>query len=304
MSLITRRGLLKRAGALGLATTGLGSYTFGFEPGFMLELTPYALTPPSWPGALKLRIAVIADIHACEPYMSAARVRSICKLANSLNPDVTVILGDFNGGHNFVTAPVMPEQWGEAVSILKAPLGVYSILGNHDWWHGPIPKMRGDEAESVRRALRHANIKLLENDAIQLNKDGQDFWLLGLADQLSYRVSRGVYRGTDKLEATLSAVKDDAPIVLLAHEPFVFDRVPKRVSLTLCGHTHGGQVNLPIIGAPFAESRFGKNHIYGHIVEDGRDMIISAGLGTSILPARFGRPPEVVVVDLGTAAIA
>lgn len=92
---------------------------------------------------------------------------------------------------------------------------------------------------------------------------------------------------------------DDSPVVLLAHEPFVFRHVPKRVSLTFCGHTHGGQINLPFITAAYAETHFGTEHIYGHIVESGRQMIISADLGTSIVPVRFMRPPELVNVVIG-----
>jgi len=296
--LLTRRGLLKSLGLTGLGTVGLGSYGFAIEPGFMLGVTPYQLTPPNWPQQLKLRIAVIADIHACEPFMSAARVRAICELANSTKPDITVLLGDYNGGHNMVTAAVMPEQIGEAVSVLRAPLGVYAILGNHDWWHGPLPNMRGDEAEGLRRNFKHAGVRVMENDALRLTKDGAPFWLLGLADQMVYRIRRGVFRGLDDLDATLRPVKDKAPAILLAHEPFIFNRVPERVALTLCGHTHGGQVDLPLIGSPIGERRFG-NHVYGHVVEDNRHMIISSGLGTSIVPVRLGRPPEIVVVDLG-----
>lgn len=304
MSPVTRRRVLQGAGAFGVATLGLGSYAFGVEPGLMLGVTSYNVTPPRWPDALSLKIAVIADLHACEPWMSQARVRGICELANSLAPDITVLLGDFNGGHNFVTAPVLPEQWGEAISVLRARLGVFAVLGNHDWWHGALPKMRGDEAEGARRALRHARVKLLENDGVRLGEGANAFWLLGLGDQIAYRVRRGQYNGADDLDGTMRKLTDEAPAILLAHEPYVFNRVPDRVSLTLCGHTHGGQVNLPLVGAPFARNRFGKNHVYGHVVEGGRHMIISAGLGTSIAPVRFGRPPEVVLVTLGTSALA
>ena len=80
--------------------------------------------------------------------------------------------------------------------------------------------------------------------------------------------------------------------------------VPERVSLTLCGHTHGGQMSLPIIGSPFADSRFGSRHVYGHVVENNRHMVISAGLGASIAPVRIGRPPEVVRITLGQSALA
>ena len=296
--LISRRRFLQATGAFSAGTLALGSYAFAIEPGFMLDVTPYDISPPNWPRGLRLRMTVIADIHACEPFMSAARVRSICELANATNPDLIVLLGDFNGGHNFVTGPVMPDEWGEAISILKAPLGAYAILGNHDWWHGPLPNMRGDEARSVRAALKAAGIQLLENDALRLTKGHEAFWIIGLGDQIAHRIRRGVFRGSDDLEGTLRQLRDEAPAILLAHEPFVFERVPKRIALTLCGHTHGGQVDLPVIGSPFAESRFGKGHVYGHVVEDGRHMIISAGLGTSILPVRFGRPPELVMVDI------
>ena len=121
---------------------------------------------------------------------------------------------------------------------------------------------------------------------------------------MAFRVRRGVWRGADDLDGTLSQVKDDAPILLLAHEPYAFHRVPSRVSLTLCGHTHGGQMSLPLIGSPFAARRFGEKYVYGHVVEADRHLIISAGLGTSIFPARIGRPPEVVMVEVGTQAIA
>ena len=301
---LSRRRFLSGTGGLALGGGGLCSYAFAIEPGMMLEVTPYAFTPVNWPANLPLKIAVIADIHACEPWMPVSRIKTICEVANALQPDLTVILGDFNAGHNYVSAPVFPHQWSEAISILNAPLGVYAILGNHDWWHGALPRMQANDAEDIRVALRQAGVRLLENNGVRLAKDGKPFWLLGLADQIALRVSRRVYRGLDNLDQTIGLATDDAPIILLAHEPFVFHRVPKRVALTLCGHTHGGQVDLPLIGSPFASRRFGVNHIYGHVVEDDRHMVISAGLGTSIAPVRFGRPPEVVSIALAPPAIA
>jgi hypothetical protein len=304
MALISRRLFLTGSGGCFLAASGIGAYACGVEPGLMLDLTSYAVTPPRWPAGFSLKIAVIADIHACEPWMPVARIRNICELANSLQPDVTVILGDFNAGHNFVTAAVFPDQWAEALSILEAPLGVYAILGNHDWWHGPLPRMRSDGAVSIRKALHGIDIPVLENNAQRLVKGNQPFWVAGLGDQLGHRISRGHFEGLDNLAGTLAQVGDDAPVILLAHEPFIFESVPSRVALTLCGHTHGGQVNLPIIGAPFGDARFGEGHVYGHVVEQNRHMIISGGLGTSIAPVRLGRPPEVVEVVLGQPAVA
>ena len=94
---------------------------------------------------------------------------------------------------------------------------------------------------------------------------------------------------------------DTAPTILLVHEPDIFPNVPSRVSLTLAGHTHGGQVTF--MGyAPRVPSRYGRRYLYGHIVEDGRSLLVSGGLGCSGLPVRFGRPPEIVVVELGSDA--
>jgi predicted MPP superfamily phosphohydrolase len=301
--MLTRRHLLKGFGGLTLGTAALGSYAFAVEPGLMLEVTRYNVIPAAWPADITLKIAVIADIHACEPWMSAARIREIAEVANALDPDLTVLLGDFSGGHKFVTGPVMPDQWAEALSILRAPLGVFSVLGNHDWWHGPLPGMKPDGAEGVRRGLRQAGIRLLENDAVRLTFNGQPFWLLGLADQMAWWSFRtGARKGADDLAGTLRQVKDNAPAILLAHEPYIFPKVPDRVALTLCGHTHGGQVNLPFIGPVIAEERFGPKLVYGHSNEGPRHIVVSAGLGTSIVPVRFMRPPEVVEVTVSGPA--
>ena len=300
--MITRRHVLQGAGGLLLGTTGFASYAIGVEPGFMMEVTRYRIAPRTWPAGLTLKIAIIADLHACEPWMPATRVRRIAEIANAMKPDMTVLLGDFNGGHRFVTGPVMPQEWGEALSVLRAPLGVHAILGNHDWWHGPLPRMRSDEGEAVRRALRHMNASVLENDAIRLEKDGQPFWVVGLGDQIAWPVARHKFRGADDLSGALRQVTDTAPIVLLAHEPNIFHRVPDRVAVTLCGHTHGGQVNFPIIGPVIANERFGRGLAYGHMVEGDRHIVISAGLGTSIAPVRFMRPPEVVELTIAGSA--
>lgn len=296
--MITRRGLLQGVGGLILGSSAFAGYAVAVEPGFMLDVTRYRLQPRTWPSDLTLKIAVIADIHACDPFMPADRIRRIAEIANAMKPDMTVLLGDFNGGHRFVTGPVMPNDWGEALSVLKAPLGVHAILGNHDWWHGALPGMRGDQGESVRRALKAMGASVLENRALRLKKDGRPFWVAGLADQLAHRIGKRVFRGADDLNATLAQIRDDAPIVLLAHEPNVFHRVPDRVAVTLCGHTHGGQVNFPIVGPVIANERFGQDLVYGHTVEGDRHIVISAGLGTSILPVRFMRPPEVVEVTV------
>jgi predicted MPP superfamily phosphohydrolase len=99
------------------------------------------------------------------------------------------------------------------------------------------------------------------------------------------------------LPGTLAGIADDKPVVMLMHEPQAFRRMPERVSLTLCGHTHGGQVDLPFIGRPILPGP--KRYAYGHVVEEGRNLLISGGLGVTGIPVRFGVPPEIVLVELG-----
>ncbi len=299
MRLLSRRQVLIGSGMLGLGAAALGGYAVAIEPAMAPAVRSYAVSPPAWPEGLTLRFAVVADIHACEPWMPAERIRAIADQANALSPDLILLLGDFNAGHRFVTGPVMPAAWGEALSVLRAPLGTYAILGNHDWWHGPVPGMPGGP-EEVRRALRDIGVHVLENQAVPIDKGGRRFWLAGLADQLAHLNAPHGHKGADDLAGTLKQVRDDAPILMLAHEPYAFRRMPARVALTLSGHTHGGQVILPGVGPIVTPSR---RYNYGHIVEDGRHLIVSGGLGESGFPARFGVPPEILDVTVGAAGL-
>jgi predicted MPP superfamily phosphohydrolase len=299
---ITRRGFLKFLGGGVGGMMALGGYSFAFEPLVRLNVTRYTLTPPGWTPGLKLRVVALADIHACEPWMSASRIASICAHANTLGGDVTVLLGDYATGMNLVTRYVHPDEWSKALATLSAPLGVHAILGNHDWWEDKAAQQIGSGDTFGHRALRDVGIPVYANQAVRLEKDGHGFWLAGLEDQLALlpgkKWNRQWMTGLDDLDGTLAQVTDDAPVILLAHEPDIFPQVPKRVSLTLSGHTHGGQVRL-FGRSPVVPSRFGDRYAYGHVVEHDRNIIISGGLGCSIAPIRFGSPPEIVVIDLG-----
>lgn len=302
--MISRRTFLKSIGALFLSGLGLGSYAFGIEPVLRLNLTRYRLTPPRWPRDFKLKMAVLADIHACKPWMTAERVRDIVEATNNLDADIILLLGDYVSGMRLVTEYVPSSEWSSALSKLKAPLGVHAILGNHDWWEDAAAQKLKRGPTIARKALESAGIPVYENDAVRLEKDGRAFWLAGLGDQIAFlnRNIRGHGRltGVDDLPGTLRKVSDDAPVILMAHEPDIFPQVPDRVSLTLSGHTHGGQVRL--FGyAPIVPSHFGNRFAYGHVIEKNRHMIVSGGLGMSILPVRFGSPPEIVMIELGEA---
>jgi uncharacterized protein len=142
---------------------------------------------------------------------------------------------------------------------------------------------------------------VLENQSVRLTQQGRPFWLIGLGDQIAHlRSSVRTRRGADDLGAAVREIRDDAPAILLAHEPYIFPAVPDRIALTLSGHMHGGQVNLPLIGPPvhFIKQRSTK-FLYGEYALRERKMIVSGGLGTSLAPVRVLRPPEVVIVKLG-----
>lgn len=301
MPLLTRRSFLTAGAGLGASLAGASAYAAGVEPGWMLELTRYSLSPPGWPADLPLKIAVIADLHVGEPWISEARVHAVVDMANALEPDLTVLLGDFVCTHRFVTRHVRPEAWADALRRLQAPLGVWSILGNHDWWSAAIPTEPIDGGESVRAALRRAGCPPLENDAVRIIHKGKPFWLVGLGDQMAIWLGRrGQFRGVDDLDRALARTRAGEPAILLAHEPWIFARTPPRpVALTLSGHTHGGQVNIPLVGPLHMKRELDKRYRYGHIVEDGRHIVVSGGLGTSIAPLRLFVPPEVVEVTLG-----
>jgi predicted MPP superfamily phosphohydrolase len=291
---LTRRSFLTLALAGGVSSLGLSSYAFAIEPRFRLDVTRYRLRPKGFPVLDRpIRIAAVADIHACDPWMPLSRIEEIVDVTNGLQPDLVVLLGDFMAGlQRFRFDAVAPAEWGRLLGGLKAPLGVRAILGNHDWW---------TDVEAARAALVDNHIPVYENDIEMIRPaNGPPFWLAGLGDQLAYHIGHRQFRGVDDLPGTLARVSDDnVPVVLLAHEPDIFPLVPERVALTLSGHTHGGQVNLPLIGRPVVPSAFGQRYAYGHVVENDRHLIVSGGLGCSGIPVRFGVPPEVVLVELG-----
>lgn len=288
--LTRRRFVATAAGILGLSASATAAYAGAVEPR-SLVVTRYAPKPRAWPAGRKLSITVIADLHAGGPDMTLSHVQQVVETAQALQGDLIVLLGDFKAWYkHFKFRSVADPIWAAELARLRAPLGTWAILGNHDWWH---------DLEGVRSALADVHIPLLENDAVLLGETGQRFWLAGLGDQLAYQLGPGRFRGVDDLPGTLARVQTDDPMILLAHEPDIFPQVPDRVALTLAGHTHGGQIRLPLIWPRYVPSIYGARYAYGHVVESDRHLIVSGGLGTSIIPARLGVPPEIVHVTLG-----
>src|SRR5277367_2719429 len=203
---LTRRRFL--AGVAAATTLSLSGYATAYESGTALALAQYSPRLPNWPEDLKLKIAVIADIHACYPWMSEERVGDIVDLANGQKPDLTVLLGDYVCTHRLVSGYVPPGAWAEQLARLEAPLGVYAILGNHDWWSAAIPSDPPDNSRSIRRTLAVAGVPLLENQSVRLTQNGRPFWLIGLGDLLARLPHARPGHGADDLCAAMRAIND------------------------------------------------------------------------------------------------
>ena len=264
-------------GALGLA------WGFWLEPQ-RLVVSRSELVLPGWPAKLAgLRVALLSDLHIGSPFWDLQALSRLVERTNAEKPDLVLLAGDYQindvPGGVFVDA----EPIAERLSALKAPLGVVAVLGNHDWWN---------DGERTRRAFSAHGITVLEESAQQLERDGQSFYVVGLADQLTRRSSP---------RAVLAQVPSRTPTLLLVHEPDVFETFPSlglSPTLTLAGHTHGGQVWLPLLGRRVVPSAFGQRYAYGHVVEAGRHLFVTSGVGTSVLPVRFLVPPEIALLTL------
>ena len=216
---------------------GRSGYASPIEPGYRLNVTRYSVTPSRWTPGLRLSIGVIADVHAGGPLMPAERIRAIAERTNQLNPDVIVLLGDFAASHKFRTRRLRREEWAGALGVLRAPLGVHAILGNHDWWDDLTAQRTGRGPVHGRRVLEAVGIPVYENDAVRLEKNGHAVLArrarrpAGLHPSRRKRAFRR-FEGVDDLPGTLAKITDDAPVVLLAHEPDIFPRCsrPRRRS--------------------------------------------------------------------------
>ena len=257
---------------------------FAIEPN-RLVVRETRLELPRWPAVLDgLRLGVVADIHAGAPWIGDEKLRRLVAEVNGVHPDLVVLLGDFVVLGVLGGRLVAPERTAETLAGLHAPLGVVAILGNHDWWY---------DGPRVRRALEGAGIRVLENAALRLERQGGNFWLVGLAD---------LWTRDPDVVGPLRDIPAAEPIIVLTHSPDILPAIPARVALTLAGHTHGGQVALPILGRPVVPSRFGQRYAIGHVEEDGRHLFVTPGIGTSIIPVRFGVPPEISLLTLAHAA--
>ncbi len=244
-------------------------YSLLIEPR-LIEVKHYKISEPRLTG---IKIVFATDLHTA-PY-DEKRLDKIVDTINKQQPDIIILGGDYVKGHK-KSSSLSIEKIADALGNLYASYGVYAVLGNHDIWYGK---------QDINVAMLKQNIRLLDDENIKLLIKGREFSLAGVADPVT--------QNPDLVKTFAGAV---SPTVLVSHSPDVFPNVDG-AELVLAGHTHGGQINLPFIGAPIVPSAYGQRYKSGLIAENGKTMIVSKGLGTSILPIRFNCKPEIVVIE-------
>ncbi len=221
-----------------------------------------------------IKIVFAGDFHV-KPYQEK-HLKYVVKRINEQNPDIVLLIGDYVNMHEeTLSYPI--EKTAEILSQIKSKHGIYTVLGNHDYYK---------DGEKIKRALNKAGIKVLENANEQIEIKGKRISIAGIEDLITgFPNIRKTLKGTSK------------PTILLSHQPDIYYKVPEEVNLILAGHTHGGQVVIPFIGAVVVPSRYGAKFASGFFDEEGRKMIVTKGIGTSILPIRFNCMPEIVVIE-------
>lgn len=275
-------GARLRAAARATFLSALGAVAWALvvEPA-RLVVRPVDLSLPAWdPAVPPLRVALLSDLHVGSPSWDPAHLELLVAVVNAERPDVVLLAGDYVIDNVLLGHKVEQEAIAKIVGRLRAPHGVIAVLGNHDWWN---------DGERMRDALTREGVHVLENEVVAFRHGGGDVAIAGLADEMTRQ---------PEPEATFARAPANATVIALVHEPDVFAQVGRRPALTLAGHTHGGQVALPLLGRPVVPSRYGQRYAAGHIVEDERHLYVTTGVGTSILPVRFGVPPEIVILTL------
>jgi predicted MPP superfamily phosphohydrolase len=258
----------------------LGAWAFWFEPS-QLVVRDYELEISGAPlaGLSGLKIAVISDVHAGAPFINAEKIATIVDDTNAAKPDIILLLGDYV--QHVLGGTDMPfEIVATILGDLKAPLGVYAVLGNHDW---------GENYGVIARTLNAAGLTVVDDRSLVIQDQTRHFYLVGFSDY---------YKGPHDMQKALQNVPQGQKVLCITHTPDLFPELPPSCLLTLAGHTHGGQVDLPFLGRLIVPSKYGARYAAGLVEEQGRYLFTSTGIGTSIIPVRFRVTPEISVLDI------
>ncbi len=291
----TRKIILAALTAVAVTGAVCLMYAYFVEP-FRLVVNETRLPVSNWNPAFDgLKVVSISDLHGGSRGATEEKLRQVVEAANSQKPDLIVLLGDFVAEQRGDRARVKmsPATIAENLRGFKARLGVFAVLGNHDGWY--------DDAE-VAAALRSAGIRVLENEVAVVDRNGAKLRILGLKDHL--KLTPNWEKLSNELKELVAASPEGSDLIVLEHSPDVLPMITgdllisNDLRLILAGHTHGGQVWLPLLGTPIVPSSYGQKYSYGAIRENEVDMFVTTGIGTSILPIRFMMPPEIAVLNI------
>jgi uncharacterized protein len=270
---LTRRSFLLGCAGCGVTAIPLGWYSAAYEPGD-LEVTHHAVAIRGLSAQLNgVRMAQVSDLHVIG--LGPVHIRMAEQL-QSLNPDLIVVTGDLVDISSAVTNVV------DLLGSFSAPLGTWAVPGN--WDH------TADAIGALKAALPSANVQLLTNESRRL-QDGP--WIVGADDPAT---------GHADLAAALGRVGAGVPRILLAHSPDIVASLrDASADLVLCGHTHGGQINLPFLNGAWLKDGATRRYVEGFYDAHGSPMYVNRGIGTTTLPLRVACRPELTIFTLHSA---
>ncbi len=260
---------------------GFAALIYSFIEPFWLQTKEVTISSKDIPASFNdVRLVFVADIHH-GPYFSRSRVLNLVERINALNPDIVLLGGDY-----VHREPKYIEPCFEELSNLKATIGKYGVLGNHDHW---------ESAELTRQFMENAGIEIMDNRATWINKSIDRIKIGGVGDMFEDR---------QDINPTIDDVKENDFVMLLSHSPDYAEQIKtKKIDLVLSGHTHGGQVTLFGLWAPLIPSKYGQKYRTGIIETDYTKVLVTNGVGTITPPVRFFARPEIVLIHLKSEAI-
>lgn len=254
-----------------------------WEPASLVE-RDYTLEVPHWSAQCEgLRVDLVSDLHTGSPNNGVDKLDRLVRRLVESDSQAVLMAGDYVILSVFLGTYIPADVIAEHLRPLTARKPVYAVLGNHDWWK---------DGHKVRAALEGAGVTVLEDQAQPVEFGDCRLWVVGVGDLTD---------APHDVAKAFSGVTGERPALAITHNPNLFPQLPARASLVVAGHTHGGQIAFPGIGAPGLWNHLDGRYPEGHFVEDGRHLFVTSGIGTSILPIRFGVPPEISRLTLRQA---